>query len=68
VNAKKPAGMGGPLSAAVSHPSRRNQQRAIVARAAHELEQLALILADVHKPAERAAALRIASDLRQAVR
>ena len=35
-----------------------------VTRAARDLEQLALILAAVHKPAERAACIRIAADLR----
>jgi hypothetical protein len=64
VSAKKPAGMGGPLSAAVSHPTRRNQQRVIVARAAHELEQLALILEATRKRAEAVAARRVAADLR----
>jgi hypothetical protein len=44
--------------------TRAASRRAVVARAAHDLEQLALILAAVHKPAERAACIRIASDLR----
>ena len=39
-------------------------RRAAVARAAHDLEQLALILAAVHKRAEAVAARRVAADLR----
>ena len=46
--------------------TRAASRRAAVARAAHDLEQLALILAAVHKPAEAVAARRIASDLRAA--
>jgi len=44
--------------------TRAASRRAAVTRAARDLEQLALILAAVHKPAERAACIRIAADLR----
>ena len=44
--------------------TRAASRRAAITRAAHELDQLALCLAAVHKPAERAACIRIAADLR----
>jgi hypothetical protein len=43
-------------------------RRQAALRAARELEELARTLEAVRKPAERAAALRIAEDLRGAVR
>ena len=43
--------------------TRSATRRATIARAAHDLEQLALILAAVHKPAEAVAARRVAADL-----
>ena len=48
----------------IHHKSMHCLACCVAARAARDLDQLAAILAEVHKPAERAACIRIASDLR----